>query len=123
MQSLNHQTIAIVEDDTSTLKALGRIVTAVGYRCELYSSAEELVRRGSLHELDCLLMDIELGGLSGLELHELLTLLGEAPPTIFVTGRTDHATHAQAFKQGCASFLLKPVRSDALQSAILDALH
>jgi FixJ family two-component response regulator len=115
--------VAIVENDFAILKAVERLLHAYGYDPEIFESAESFLRRANTKEVDCLVLDINLDGISGIELQKKLVTQGSAPPIIFITGRGDEPTIAQAIDMGCIAFLHKPFESRALQSALKLALQ
>src|SRR5262245_61027956 len=77
--------VAVVDDDAGVRGALGRLLRVTGYRVQTFASAEEFLERGRSAELDCLIVDVYLGGMSGSDLHAELTAAGQAPPTVLVT--------------------------------------
>ena len=114
--------IAVVEDDQSFLRALGRLLRAAGFTVQAFGSAEEYLGELDAISPACILMDIQLGGLSGFGLHERLRAGGATVPTIFMTGHDDPATRERARKLGAAGYLRKPFEDDALISAIEQAV-
>ncbi len=122
MNCKTNSIIAVVENDPAMLKALERLLRASGYAPETFVSAESyLARSGS--PVGCLLLDIDLGGISGLALQRRLVDAGTAPPIIFITGETDASARSQAMEQGCLAYLRKPFESAALLSALQGALE
>lgn len=111
-------TVAIVENDDNLRKALKRLLRAHGYQVETYSCAEDFLLRDATIQVDCLVSDIHLDGMSGLDLHRVLRQRGAPPPVAFITGRADKATLAAAVDQGCMAFLHKPIESQVLTRAI-----
>lgn len=115
--------IAVVENDPAMLKAVERLLRANNYPAEVFASAEQfLARDGFPSEVDCLILDINLDGMSGIDLQEKLLVQGFAPPIIFITGQNDQMTHAIALILGCVDYLKKPFQSHALISAVEKAL-
>jgi FixJ family two-component response regulator len=119
----NKPRVAIVENDFAILKAVERLLHAYGYEPEIFESAELFLQRENKKAIDCLVLDINLDGISGIELQKKLVVQGCAPPIIFITGRGDELTIAQAIDMGCIAFLHKPFESRALQSALKTALR
>lgn len=116
--------VAVVENDPAMLKALGRLLRASGYMAQLYASAELYLQRNDHGDIACLILDVDLGGLSGLELQQMLVGLGMAPPIVFVTSQIDNRTEAAAQRLGCLAYLRKPFAShDLLQALELAARH
>jgi FixJ family two-component response regulator len=119
----SHQAvIALVENDLPTNRAFARLLRAHGFAVEAYLSAELLLARDAEPAIDCLLLDVDLDGMSGLELQQQLRALQVPTPIIFITGRDDPAVRARAFELGCARFLCKPVESHVLVDAIRAAM-
>jgi FixJ family two-component response regulator len=111
--------IAIVDDDSSTLDAIGLLLNAHGFEVRTFDSAEAFLERDAAEQVDCLLLDIDLGGLSGIGLRRRLEASGSTLPVIFMTGLDDAATRGQALSAGCVAYLLKPV----LARQLVDAIH
>jgi FixJ family two-component response regulator len=118
----NKPTVAIVDNDLSFLKALERLVLAFGYHAATYTSAELFLQSLSSANVDCLLLDINLDGISGLDLHRQLVTENKALPVIFISGRADIATLMQGHDVSAASYLQKPFESGSLQTALSLAL-
>jgi FixJ family two-component response regulator len=110
--------IAVVDDDTAMREALERLLSSYGYRTELYSSAEEFLGAAVDSEAACLLVDIQLGDISGIELARHLAANGFKFPIIFMTGSSDQEIRRQARDFGCAAFFQKPFGSNELIDAI-----
>ena len=110
--------VAVVENDAAMLKALGRLLRAAGYRAELYASAEAFIERPPVPQVGCLVLDIDLGGLSGIELQQRLADAGDAPPIVFVTSQIDTAFQDRAEALGCLAYLRKPFASRQLMEAL-----
>lgn len=113
--------VAIVDDDPEIRQALESMLSAFGYRTELYASAEEFVRAAITSEADCLLVDIQLGDLSGIELGRHLSATGFAYPIIFMTGSDEETFRRQALDQGCVAYLQKPFPAKQLVEALSKA--
>jgi FixJ family two-component response regulator len=110
--------VAIVENDGPMLKALERLLRASGYAAEMYASAEAFLARSSTPRVCCLILDIDLGGLSGIELQQNLVERGRAPPIIFVTSQAEGHYRERAFALGCLAYLRKPFASQELLEAL-----
>jgi FixJ family two-component response regulator len=115
--------VAVVDDDPSLLKALGRLLTALGYRAELFASGEALMDARASLEATCLIIDINLGDGSGLDLARRLAKFGFAVPIIFMTGGQDETIRMQCLDFGCIAFLLKPFSEEHLTEAIAEAIR
>jgi len=113
--------IAIVEDDISVREALRGLLRAVGYLTEGFASAEEFLQSKHFDDVACLITDLHLGGMSGLELQKRLTDLDSRRlPVIVISAFSDE--RERALTAGAICFLGKPVRKDDLLSCILAAL-
>ena len=110
--------IAVVDDDAGIRYALGGLLTSWGYVVELYGSAEDFVRASISSAAACLLVDIQLGDVSGVELGRHLAASGFMFPIIFMTGSQDELTRTQAVKFGCVAYLQKPLKAAELNEAI-----
>ena len=114
--------VAIVDDDPSMLRATKDLLDAQGFLSRGFSSAEEFLIRGGAAQADCLLLDIHLGGMSGIELRNQLRLSGSTLPVIFITALDDEDTRRQAHKAGCVAFLRKPYSARQLMDGIRKAI-
>lgn len=114
--------VAIVDDDPSMLRATENLLDAHGVATEVFASAEEFLDRGATTQVDCLLLDIHLGGVSGIELRHQLKASGCALPVIFMTALDDEATRALALAAGCVAYLRKPFEGCQLIDAIEKAV-
>jgi FixJ family two-component response regulator len=117
MQS-RRRTVAVVDDDPSMLRAAENLLDAHGIATKSYSSAEEFLGAVSANQIDCLLLDIHLAGLSGTELLQQLKSSRPALPVIFMTALDDEAVRQQALETGCIAFLRKPFPAHQLMDAI-----
>src|ERR1700731_214715 len=102
------RTIAVVEDDTIMLQGLNRLLLAHGFRVEKFTSAESFLDDVASCEAKCLLVDIHLGGMSGIDLKRRLVSAGSDMPVIFMTAIDNKATRQEAFDVGCVAYLRKP---------------
>ena len=114
--------VAVIDDDVDILKAIGRLLKAHGFRLESFASAEAFLARDSAHELACLVLDIHLGGISGIELQRRLKASGCRLPIIFITAIVDDATRREAMAAGCVAYLRKPFAARLLIDAIGNAI-
>ena len=114
--------IGVVDDDEFVRDALSRLLRSAGYKCAVFSSSQEFLDSGP-PETDCLLLDIQMPGLSGLELQAKLREMDRGVPVIFVTAKADNETRARALRQGAAAFFTKPFNDDALLRAIQSAMQ
>jgi two-component system, LuxR family, response regulator FixJ len=114
--------IAIVDDDEPLREALGSVMKAAGFTINTFATAEEFLESAALDETACLILDVRLPGMSGIELQQRLAELKSPIPIIFVTAHGDESLRDLVMKSGAAGFLNKPVRSDALLREIYSAL-
>ncbi|MDQ0323821.1 FixJ family two-component response regulator [Pararhizobium capsulatum DSM 1112] len=115
--------IHIVDDDLSFRIALGRLLSASGYGVALYASGEELLARLPGIEHGCILLDLDMPGLSGLALQEKLSTMAPLLPIVFLTGHGDIKAGVQAMKAGADDFLEKPATADILLETIDKSLR
>jgi len=121
--SVSPRYVAVVDDDDSFLRAIGRLLRAAGFEQVGYSSAEAYLADTTHSAPDCLVLDIHLGGMSGLDLRRQLTALGRTTPVIFVTAHDEPEVGEAAQQVGCSAYLRKPVPGQLLLEAINNALN
>jgi len=114
--------IHVVDDDASFRRAVRRLLQASGYRVADYGSGDELLRGELSGEPGCILLDIHMSGLSGLQLQTQLNAMGSILPIVFLTGHGDIRSSVKAIKAGAEDFLPKPVSKAALFEAVEQAL-
>jgi FixJ family two-component response regulator len=115
------QIVAIVEDDPSVRKSLKRLLNAYGFTTEGYASAEAFLDAGAAGRTDCLVLDINLSGMSGIELRQQLTASGSALPVIFITAVDCDELEKEAIRAGCLAYLRKPISAELLTEVITKA--
>jgi FixJ family two-component response regulator len=115
--------IAIVDDDAPLREALSSVMKAAGFLTGTFGSAEEFLDSGNQNDTACLILDVRLPGISGIELQRRLQDAKSQIPVIFVTAHGDASLRDLLLKAGAAGFLNKPVRSDALLKEIHAALE
>ena len=115
-------TVFIIDDDPSARKGLARLVRAAGMSVEAYGSAKEFLERKHYDGYGCILLDVKMPEMDGLELQEELVKADYNMPIIFVSGHADVPIAARAMKKGAVDFLTKPVDRDHLLKAIKDSL-
>jgi FixJ family two-component response regulator len=119
---VTHPTVVIVVDDNSGfLKSVARLLTVHGFAVRTFTSAEALLDKSDLQTATCLLLDIHLGGISGIELQRRLAASGSKCPVIFMTANDDDATRKEATDAGCIAYLKKPFAPQLLLDAIRKA--
>ena len=115
-------TVCVVDDDPDVLKAIGRLLQSVGFDVATFSSPQQFLDGWDRSAPGCLVLDLALPGLTGLELQRVLEQQAILLPIVFLTGRGDIAKSVQAMKLGAADFLTKPVDDAELIAAIREAL-
>jgi FixJ family two-component response regulator len=116
-------TIFIVDDDPSIRVALENLVSSIGQQAETYAAAQDFLRDCPRNPAGCLVLDVQMPGLSGLDLQSELSHAGIHLPIIFITGHGDIPTSVRAMKAGAVEFLTKPVSDSDLLAAINQALE
>ena len=114
--------ISVVVHDPGILQMIGLMLSSLGYLTELYASAEEFLRVAATSEAACVVIDIELGDISGVDLAIRLAAMGFKLPIIIVTESEDEQHRQRAMDFGCTAFLIKPFPADRLSEAIRIAL-
>jgi FixJ family two-component response regulator len=114
--------ISIVDDDESVRQGLSRLLTSVGFSINTFSSAEEYLSSDQLDRADCLILDIRMSGMSGLELRRQLVANHSKVPVIFITAHEEESERLQAVEGAATSVLIKPFSEEALLNAISKAL-
>ena len=114
--------VAIIDDDDGMRDGLANFLAAVGYRTETYGSGEEFIAVAMKSEAGCLVVDIHLGDITGVELGRHLLAMGLTFPIIFMTGSDDLTVRKQAMEFGCVAFLQKPFPPNQLVKAITEAI-
>lgn len=115
--------IGIVDDDEPVRDSISSLVRSAGYRTALFDSAEAFLQSDDMRDAACLILDIRMPGMSGLELQRRLSDMKRSIPIVFLTAHGDDELRARALGQGAAAFLLKPFADEALLSAIRSALE
>jgi RNA polymerase sigma factor (sigma-70 family) len=114
--------IHVVDDDASFRAAVARLLQASGYRVALYESGERLLESLPGQASGCIVLDLRMSGLSGLDLQDRLAELGYPLPIVFLTGHGDIPASVRAIKAGAEDFLSKPVSKEPLLAAVERAL-
>jgi FixJ family two-component response regulator len=118
----NTKFIAIVDDDESVQRALQDLMEAEGLLARCYGSAEEFLKSGLQRKAACLIVDIRMPGMSGLELQARLKTDRVNTPIIFITAHGDTSVRMQAMREGAAEFLVKPFDDQVLLNRVRAAL-
>jgi FixJ family two-component response regulator len=114
--------VLVVDDDLSVRKSLTRVLASAGYTVEAFASAEEFLARPSYAGPCCLVLDVRMPGLTGIQLQEMLAATGRRMSIVFVTGHVDVSTSVKAMKAGAVDLLTKPVDTQDLIAAIQRAV-
>ena len=115
--------ISVVDDDASVRSATVDLLASVGFLCEAFASAEAYLRSDAANRTLCLILDVRMPGVNGLDLQRLLTNQGSIVPIIFITSFPDERTRQQAIEGGAICYLLKPYSDDELLRCIRLALE
>jgi len=110
--------IAIVDDDPSALDAMAALARALGFGVVAYSSAEDFIASGDARRIACLVADVQMPGMTGLELCAALAADGLAVPTVLVSAHSSDVVERQAYRAGARWYLAKPFRPDDLVACI-----
>jgi len=116
--SQTNLTIYLVEDDDSVRKALKRLVRSFGYGVDAFASAFDVLDIIPSHKPDCLIVDVQMPGMNGLDLQQHLNEAGYKLPIIYITAHEDAHVHQRAMRAGAVAFLQKPFSDDILLEAI-----
>jgi FixJ family two-component response regulator len=123
MPSPPNATVFLIDDDASVRRGLTRLIKSIGHQVQAFASARQFLdSEWHRHNPACLVLDVRMPGLSGLDLQRELEAKKENLPIIFITGHGDVPTSVRAMKAGAADFLQKPVTDKDLLKAIEDAL-
>ena len=115
--------ISIVDDEACVRESLSSLIRSVGYKAEDYASAENFLVEGKWDETACLILDVRLGGMGGLELQRRLTEMGrEHPPIVFISGHATDKEQVWAKRAGAVAFLRKPFSDDSLLKAVQESI-
>jgi FixJ family two-component response regulator len=114
--------LSVVDDDEMLRESLPDLLREFGFAARAFSSGQEFFSSNYVGETRCLILDVAMPGMSGLEVQEELKRRGQAIPVIFITGQKDEEIRKQAFSQGAVKFLHKPFSDSALLEAVNAAL-
>jgi FixJ family two-component response regulator len=119
----HHSVVFLVDDDPSFRRSCERLLSMAGYRVESFPSAQEFLERGQPDIPACLVTDLRMPGMNGLDLQSLLRNAGWEIPLIFATGHGDVPTSVRAMKAGAIEFLTKPFQERELLTGVAEALR
>ena len=114
--------ISIVDDEESIREAIESLLRSVGFRTQTFASAEQFLQSDQIETTACLILDVRMPGMSGLELQRQLMATQYRIPIVFVTAHGDAEARSRALQAGAVEFLLKPFSEEALLNAIQVAL-
>jgi FixJ family two-component response regulator len=115
-------TISIVDDDALVREAIRRLIKSVGMNAQAYASAEDFLSSNHAQDTSCLILDVQMSGMSGLELQQRLADSGYRIPIIFISAHSNGQIREQALGAGAVDFLFKPFSEEALVDAVHAAL-
>src|SRR6516225_6875355 len=115
--------LSIIDDDESVRESLPDLLREFGFAARAFSSAEEFLSSDSVGQTKCLILDVAMPGMTGLDLQKELRRLGQEIPVIFITAQKDETIRQQALKQGAVNFLYKPFSETALLEALNAAVQ
>jgi len=119
----NPPLISVVDDDDSVRESLDGLFRSVGFIAKVFASAEEFLNSDHLRTTDCLILDVRMPGMNGIELHRHLIANNFEMPVIFITAHgSDGEVRARALKNGALAYLDKPLSEDAVLKAVDEAL-
>lgn len=115
--------ISVVDDDESVRESLDGLIRSVGFSVKVFASAEEFLNSDHLCDIDCLLLDVRLPGMNGIELHRRLVANHCEIPVIFITAHgSEQGVRSRALQNGAVDYLIKPLSEDTVLNAIHKAL-
>jgi FixJ family two-component response regulator len=123
VSEIKEKMVAVIEDDESYRVAVQRLLKSAGLSVQSFASAEDFLSSGHQHETGCLISDIRMPGMSGLELQSKLNSDHCPIPTIFITAHGDEKMRLQAMRGGAVKFLAKPFDCETLLEAVRLALQ
>ena len=114
--------VSIVEDDESVRESIESLIRAMGWEVLTFDSADAFLRSGAVYKTRCLISDVTMPGMSGLEMHALLRSQGNAPPTIFITAYPTAQDESVALANRALAYLEKPVDSSVILEKVREAI-
>ena len=122
MDAQESAVITIVDDDESVREALKSLIRSVGFKAETFASGEEFLNSDRLRDTACLILDVQMPGISGFELQNRLASLQNRVPVVFITAHGNEEDRKRALQAGAVDFLRKPFSEAALLNAVHSAL-
>jgi FixJ family two-component response regulator len=115
--------ISVVDDDESIRRTTTLLIESFGFRAAAFESAEGFLKSGQLHDTSCLIVDVQMPGMNGLQLQSHLAAAGCGIPIIFITAYDDKESHGRAMQAGAVAFLGKPFSDEQLLQTIRSTLR
>jgi len=115
--------ISVVDDDAAVRRTTGRLIEAFGFRAAIFESADSFLRSDKVHDTSCLVADVQMPGMNGLELQSHLAAAGLRIPIIFITAYDTKESRQRAMQAGAIAFLIKPFREELLLQTIRAAVR
>ena len=122
LQQSKNPLISIIDDDLSLVEAIVSLLQSAGYKAKGFHSADDFLKSRRLHSTACLILDVRMPGMGGLELQRLLAAEDFQIPIIFITSYDSEDVRARAFQAGAVEFLCKPFSQESLLQAVRSAL-
>jgi FixJ family two-component response regulator len=119
---IQRQLVAVVDDDESVRESLPDLLREFGFRSRVFSSAEDFLASNVVSQMECLVLDIAMPGMTGFDLQQELKVRGHNIPIVFITAQKDETVRKRALERGAVGFLLKPFSDTALLKALNTAL-
>ncbi len=114
----NRATVFVVDDDSSLRRALARLIHSAGWKVDTYASAQDFLDGADCESTGCIVLDVQMPGMTGPELHAQMAARGISLPVIYLTAHGNLHTGVEAMKNGAVDFLVKPVDSDTLLDTV-----
>ena len=115
--------ISVIDDDDALRSSLENLIRSVGWRVRCFSSAEAFLKSNQMHETGCLILDVRMRGMSGLELQRQMVVANAHTPIIFITAHATPEARKEAMRAGAIAFLSKPFSEESLLNSIRLALE
>jgi FixJ family two-component response regulator len=115
--------ISVVDDDDSIRESLRGLIRSIGFSANIFASAEDFLNSDRLDKTDCLILDVRMPGMNGLDLQRHLMVRRHEIPVIFITAHGDEEARSRALGEGAIAYLFKPFSEDALLNAVQAALE
>lgn len=123
IQKENAPLVCVVDDDESMREALQSLLKSVGFRTAIFASANEFLNAEIIAETDCLILDVRMPEMNGLQLQQKLVAENSRVPIVFISAHSEQDEKAQALSAGAIDFLYKPFSEDALLGAVAAAIN